>query len=118
MKKIICIIFGFLAFSANASWVGQGANSNNVAKFLKAEVQAEGNHSIKVKKVQSDSKKPGLYRVFAVVENTYQPDEGETQKAISCDVIYVSKNSKSYEIVSWNKEECSIEDIILLKQQY
>lgn len=117
MKNLfICVLCFFSASIYAGDWVNSPSKENVVSSFLKTEIQAEGNHTIKIKKVQQDRRNKNLFRVFAIVENSYVPEVGEKQEAVSCDIIYITKIDKSYQIVSWNKEECSIEDIILLKQ--
>lgn len=120
MKKIIASLLA-LSFSLSAhaqTWVNANSHSKKVSDFLVAEVAAEGRHEIKIKTIQKDNlAKYPSYRAYAVVENVYHDDEeNTTQKSITCDIIYVAEENNHFLITSWSKNQCDIEDIILLKQ--
>lgn len=118
MKKLLVAIFSLVSISAFASDWQTVANSKEIKTFLTNEVGAEGRHQVKIKEVQKNkSLKNPSYRVFAVVENSYHDEEENTsQNAVSCDTIYIVKGKQGFEIQSWSKYDCPIEDLIFLKQ--
>lgn len=117
MRKLLVLVISFFAISAQAATWGETTTSTNSLKnFVTKEVG--GRSSVKFHEIQqSKNGKSQMYRVFAVVENTYKPEDGEAQTAISCDTIVVSKDKTGFQIVSWSKNDCDLEDIIFLKQQ-
>lgn len=117
MKKIIFLVLCFLSFSSFATtWDKPQASTNELKTFITKEVGER--NSVKFYEIQQDKDaKQKTFLVYAVVENSYQPEVGDAQKSISCDTMVVVKNKSSYQIVSWNKNDCDIEDIIFLKQK-